>query len=77
MSKVYDYAVTVRPLSKAGGGGYSAIVHDLPGCMSDGETPAEAFANAQDAIACWLEAAEELNEPVPPPSDPEPVRLMA
>jgi antitoxin HicB len=34
-------------------------VPDLPGCMSDGETPEEALKNAQDAISSWIEAADE------------------
>jgi predicted RNase H-like HicB family nuclease len=40
--------------------------------MSDGETPQEAFANAQDAIACWIEAALEMGRPIPEPTrEPE------
>jgi antitoxin HicB len=36
--------------------------------MSDGETPDEAFANAQDAIVVWIEAASELGRPIPAPT---------
>ena len=32
-----EYAVRIERL--ADGGGYLATVPDLPGCMSDGETP--------------------------------------
>ena len=32
------YNVEVERLSEADGGGFVAIVPDLPGCMSDGET---------------------------------------
>ncbi len=63
-----DYEVSVRPLSPEDGGGYLARVPDLPGCMSDGETPEEALANAYDAIACWLEAAAEMGRAIPAPS---------
>ncbi|RDJ19879.1 type II toxin-antitoxin system HicB family antitoxin [Bosea caraganae] len=62
------YAVLVEPLPISEGGGYLASVPDLPGCMSDGETPEEAIANVRDAIACWIEAAKELGRAVPPPS---------
>jgi antitoxin HicB len=72
MTKVFDYAVTVQPLPERLGGGYYAQVPDLPGCMSDGETPQEAFANAQDAIACWIEMAHEIGRVVPDPTIPEP-----
>jgi antitoxin HicB len=64
-NRVFEYAVMVQPLSEELGGGYYAQVPDLPGCMSDGDTPQEAFANAQDAIASWIEAAEEVGRSVP------------
>ena len=62
------YPVLVQPLAAEDGGGYSAIVPDLPGCMSDGESPEAALANVQDAIATWIEAAEDLGHAVPEPT---------
>jgi antitoxin HicB len=67
MSKL-EYPVLIEPLTVEDGGGFLATVPDLHGCMSDGETPEEAIANVQDAIACWIEAAHELGRPIPPPS---------
>jgi antitoxin HicB len=55
-----EYAVRIERLAENDGGGYLAAVPDLPGCMSDGETPEEALKNVQDAIASWIEAAKEL-----------------
>jgi antitoxin HicB len=49
-----EYSVLVEPLPPEEGGGYLATVPDLPGCMSDGETPQEAIANVHDAIAAWI-----------------------
>jgi len=63
-----DYPVLIAPLSEDDGGGFLATVPDLPGCMTDGETPEEALANVPDAIAAWIEAAEELGRTIPPPS---------
>lgn len=63
----YRYEVDVKPLSPELGGGYLAIVPELPGCKSDGETPQEALTNAYDAIDCWIEAAEEMGRHVPAP----------
>jgi predicted RNase H-like HicB family nuclease len=40
-------------------------VPELPGCMAHGATPADAVANAQDAISLWLEAARDLGRPIP------------
>lgn len=65
--KPHDYEVDILPLSIADGGGFTAVVPDLPGCRSDGETPHEALTNAYDAIACWIEAAEELGRVIPLP----------
>lgn len=63
----YRYEVDVKPLSEELGGGWIAVVPELPGCKSDGDTPQEALQNAYDAIACWIEGAEELGRDVPAP----------
>jgi predicted RNase H-like HicB family nuclease len=65
--KPLDYEVDIKPLSAEDGGGFVAVAPELPGCMSDGETPQEALANAYDAIACWIEAAQEMGREVPQP----------
>ena len=59
------YPVIVQPLPSEESGGFVATVPDLPGCMSDGETPEEAFANVQDAIAAWVEAAHDMGRKLP------------
>lgn len=61
------YTIICTPLPEGEGGGYLATVPELPGCMSDGETRAEAIENAQDAIESWIEASEELGRVVPEP----------
>ncbi len=63
-----EAAPIVEPLSAEDGGGFVATVPDLPGCMSDGETPQEALANVQDAIRTWIEAAQDLGHKVPEPT---------
>jgi antitoxin HicB len=60
-----DYAVHIRPLPAEEGSGYLAEVPELPGCMSDGETPQDALENVYDAIVCWMEAAREMGRPLP------------
>ena len=53
-------------------------VPDLPGCTAHGDTPAEAAANAQDAIALWIDktfyqgAAPVRRAPSRPDVDDEP-----
>jgi antitoxin HicB len=63
-----EYPVLIEPLSVEDGGGFLATVPDLPGCMSDGETPQEAITNVQDAIIAWIEAARDLGHEIPRPS---------
>lgn len=63
-----DYRVEIQPLAEAQGGGFVALVPELPGCMSDGGSPEDALHNAYDAIACWIEAAEEAGREVPQPT---------
>ena len=68
---IYRYHISLRPLGRDDGGGWVAEVPDLPGCMSDGETPQQALDSVMDAIACWIEAAEEDGRPVPAPTSIE------
>ncbi len=63
-----SYPVVVQPLKDEDGGGFIATVPDLPGCMSDGETPEEALTNVQGAIEAWIEAAQDTGRKVPEPS---------
>jgi predicted RNase H-like HicB family nuclease len=63
-----DYAVIIEPLAGDDGGGFVATVPDLPGCMSDGETPEDALLNVRDAIKAWIEGARALGRPVPRPT---------
>lgn len=42
-------------------------IPELPGCMAHGATPAEAVANAQDAIDLWVETAQRAGRAVPEP----------
>ncbi len=60
-----DYSILIEP---AEGGGFIALVPDLPGCMSDGETEEEALHSVKDAIAEWIDEAKRLGRQIPPPS---------
>src|SRR4030042_4666933 len=43
----------------------------LPGCVSQGNTRAEALKNIQDAIKGYIESLKKHNEPIPPPIEEE------
>lgn len=64
----HSYEVDVRPLAGALGGGFVALVPELPGCMADGETPEEALTSAYDAIRCWIDEARRMGREVPQPA---------
>jgi antitoxin HicB len=63
-----EFQVIIEPLTDEDGGGFAALVPDLLGCMSDGESPEEALANVRDAIAEWVGDAKATGRPVPRPS---------
>ena len=59
-------------------GGYAVVVPDLPGCVSGGETLADAIIMATDAASGWVLDELEDGKPIPPavaiselPSDPD------
>jgi predicted RNase H-like HicB family nuclease len=47
-------------------GMFVAEVPSLPGCISQGETRADALLNIQEAIEAYLETLEAHGEPIPP-----------
>ncbi len=49
-------------LEKAEEGGFNISVPALDGCFTQGETEEEALVNAQEAILCYLEGLEKLNQ---------------
>ena len=46
---------------------FVAEVPELPGCMADGSTYAEALANAEQIIHEWLATALEVGRAIPAP----------
>ena len=52
--RTQQHRIELRQLTEAEGGGWLATFPDLPGCMSDGETPEEAMQNARQAEISWI-----------------------
>lgn len=63
----HRYSVRLGPLDEEEGGGWLAEVPDLPGCISDGDTPEEAVKNVEDALRSWIVTANEFGDPIPEP----------
>ena len=65
---IHSYPFTIRPLSAADGGGFVIEYPDLPGCISDGETPEEALKQGSDAVEAYLLSCMKHGDAVPKPS---------
>ena len=65
---INSYPFTIRPLTETEGGGFAIEYPDLPGCISDGSTPQEAFEQGCDAVRSWLLSCIKHGDPVPKPS---------
>lgn len=64
---IHSYPFTIRPLTDEDGGGFLIEYPDLPGCISDGETPEEALRNGGDAVKAYLLSCAKQGEPMPKP----------
>ncbi|MBI2109450.1 MAG: type II toxin-antitoxin system HicB family antitoxin [Parcubacteria group bacterium] len=49
-------------------GCFVVTVPELPGCMADGKTKAEAISMGEEAIKEWISAAKELGLEIPQPT---------
>ena len=67
-----NYPIAIEPGTATTAWG--VIVPDLPGCFSAGDTLDQAVANAEDAIAAWLDAALDDGQSVPKPSSLDELR---
>lgn len=61
------YTKWVRPDTEEGG--FYAGVEELPGCLADGATRAEALEELQDAKQSWIGTALEFGDEIPLPLD--------
>ncbi|HSW58683.1 MAG TPA: type II toxin-antitoxin system HicB family antitoxin [Dehalococcoidales bacterium] len=60
------YPVTIIPSED---GGYVAEIEDLSGCLSQGETLEETYANIEEARRLWIEVAYEDGQDIPESRD--------
>ncbi|HTL88192.1 MAG TPA: type II toxin-antitoxin system HicB family antitoxin [Leptolyngbya sp.] len=60
-----NYPITFYPEPD---GGYTVMIRELPGCISQGDTLEEAMQNIQEAKEAWLETAIAYQDEIPLPS---------
>jgi len=63
------HVVLVRDETKDGQVGWVATVAELPGCLSQGDTPQEAAGHIQDAMETWFAGALEKGSSIPDPAE--------
>jgi len=61
------YNIVLRHIKDESGEYYFATVQELDGCMSDGATVEEAYANIREAMEGWIETKLEAGLSVPMP----------
>ena len=66
------YSIVIRHIADESGSYYFATVQEFDGCMSHGDTYAEAFENIRDAMEGWIGAKLENGFPVPEPPGESP-----
>lgn len=62
------YAHVINPNPAKDGGGYVVSFPDLPWCMADGETEAEAIENGRDAFLATVSALADMGRAIPTPA---------
>ena len=63
------YNFVIQHKNDESGEYYFVTVQELDGCMSDGETVEEAYANIREAMEGWIETKLEAGLPIPMPID--------
>lgn len=60
----------VRRLLPDEGGGYTAYIHEFPGCVAEGETADEALKSLDNAAASWLAVSLANGQAIAEPLQP-------
>lgn len=66
VAKYLDLPYTIELVRDPGGGWYVSV-RELPGCMSQGDTPEDALQMIRDAMRAWIEVALAEDETIPEP----------
>ena len=65
------YNIVIRHIKDGSGEYYFAKVQEFDGCMSDGASLEDAYANIKEAMEGWIETKLEAGFPVPEPLNTE------
>jgi antitoxin HicB len=73
--RIDEYPFMIRRLTEDEGSGFLIEFPDLPGCISDGETPEAAIASGRDAMLCYFRNCQEFGDPIPEPGSSVPLAV--
>lgn len=59
----------IRRLLPDPSGGYTATIHEFPGCIAEGDSPEEALSRLNSVALSWIESAQANGYPITPPID--------
>ena len=62
------YPAVFTAQAKGDGGGFVVTFPDIPGCIADGDTLEECYANAKDVLQAMLDSMQEHGDPIPEPT---------
>ncbi len=62
------YTIIIKPSPE---GGYVAMIKELPGCLTQGETLSEVTEMVEDAKKAWIDIAMQDNIEIPEPTTEE------
>jgi predicted RNase H-like HicB family nuclease len=64
-------------MEREGDGGYAVTVPGPPGCVSQGDTRAQALANIRQPMELYIEDCRDAGDPLPTQADKEFVEVEA
>jgi predicted RNase H-like HicB family nuclease len=70
------YRIDIEYLPPHQGGGFLAVVPELPGCKAEGATREQAEVNARAAIDSWISLARDRGLEIPQPGVKYRLRLV-
>jgi predicted RNase H-like HicB family nuclease len=62
------YARVLTPDEETGT--YTAEILEFPGCIAQGDTPEEAYSSLESTAEGWIQAALDMGQEIPAPTDP-------
>ena len=50
-------------------GTYTSLIDEFPGCISQGESPEQAYARLEEVARVWVEISIQMGQAIPEPTE--------